>query len=84
MKENLTEAIVQDDDVEELLDDGPMDKQDKQDESFLGASSLGFGVSSPAPFLSKNNSNFDSSSPSMFKKSSSNSAFNQGVSPLTV
>lgn len=51
----------------------------------MGASSLGMGASSPAPFLlAKNNSNLDSSSPSMFKKSSSNSAFNQGVSPLTV
>lgn len=56
---------------------------DKNEESYMGASSLGLGIGSPAAFLSnKNNSNLDST-PSMFKKSSS-SAFNSSGSPLSV
>jgi len=80
MKENLTEAVVNDEDVEEMLEDGPMENQN---ESYMGASSLGLGISSPAPFLAGKNHNLDSS-PTTLKKNTS--IFSQGSngSPLTI
>lgn len=47
----------------------------------MGASSLGLGISSPAPFLGSKGHNMDSS-PTTLKKSPS--MFSQSGSPMTV
>jgi hypothetical protein len=48
----------------------------------MGASSLGLGISSPAPFLASKGQSMDNS-PSVLKKTPS-SMFSQSGSPMTV
>jgi hypothetical protein len=69
--------VVNEEDFDEILDDGPVDNQN---ESYMGATSLGTGINSPAPFLMSKNNSY--ASPIAFKKSSS--IFSQNGSPLTV
>lgn len=47
MKENLSEAVVNDEEVLEVVDDGPM--ADNQNESYFGATTS--GLATPMPFL---------------------------------